>query len=65
MCVVTTVSFMFFLRATGAAPRSCFSLLCELGDSTHDRGHCVRDVRGVHDSPLLNQICKASYTVHK
>ena len=40
MCAVTTVSSMF-LHATGASPQSCFALLCELGDSTHDRYLCV------------------------
>ena len=30
MCVVTTVSFMFFLRVVGY--------------STHDREHCVREM---------------------
>ena len=67
--------FGVFLRATGAAPQSCFSLLRELGDSTHDRDHCVREMcvsffgtfynDGVHVSPLLNQVCKASYRVHE
>ena len=67
--------FGVFLRATGAAPQSCFSLLRELRDSTHDRDHCVREMcvsffgtfynDGVHVSPLLNQVCKASYRVHE
>ena len=71
MCVVTTVFFMFFLCAAGRAPRSCFSLLSKLGDSTHDRDHTVREMclstfgafndNGVHVSSLLNQICMASF----
>ena len=66
--------FYVFLRATGASPQSCFALLCELGHSNHDRYLCVREMcvsffgtfysDGVHVPPLLNQICKASYTVH-
>ena len=67
--------FYVFLRAASMPPESCFALLRELGQSTHDRDHCVREMcvsffgtfysDGVHVSPLLNQICKASYTVQK
>ena len=62
--------FYVFLRAMGKTPRPCFSLLSKLGDSTHDRDHSVHEMclsifgafdnNGVHVSPLLNQICKAS-----
>ena len=44
MCAVTTVFFMFFLRASGASPQRCFTLLRELGRSTHVRDHCVRKI---------------------
>ena len=73
MCVVTTVFFMFFLRATGRTPRSCYSLLSNPGDSTHDRDHTVREMclstfgafndDGVHVSSFLNQICNAFFTL--
>ena len=75
MCVVTTVFFMFFLRAMGKTPRSCFFLLRMVGDGTHDRDHSLREMPlsffgafdndGVHVSPLLNQICKAFCTVNE
>lgn len=65
--------FYVFLRATGRTPRSCFSLLSKLGDSTHDRDHTVREMclstfgafndNGVHVSSLLNQICKAFFVL--
>ena len=67
--------FYDFLRASGASPQSCFALLRELGRSTHVNDHCVRKMSvsffgtiysdGVHVSPLLSRICKASYTVQK
>ena len=67
--------FYVFLRASGAPPQRCFALLRGLGRSTHVRDHCVREMTvslfgtfysdGVHVSPLLNQICKASFTVQK
>ena len=72
MCVVSTASIMF-IYAMGKTPRSCFSLLSQLGDSTHDRDHSAREMclavfkafdnDGVHVSPLLNQICTAFYTL--
>ena len=72
MCVVSTASIMF-IYAMGKTPRSCFSLLSKLGDSTHDRDHSAREMclavfkafdnDGVHVSPLLNQICTAFYTL--
>ena len=56
-----------------------YDLVClwlrKLGDSIHDRDHCVREIclsffgafgdDGVHVSPLVSQTCKASCTVNE
>ena len=74
VCGDYCVSYVF-LRASGVPPQRCFALLRGLGHNTHARDHCVREMSvlffgtfhsdGVHISPLLNQICKASFTVKK
>ena len=69
MCVVTAVFY-----AQRVEPHDLvFPLLSKLGDSTHDRDHTVREMclstfgafknNSVHVSSLLNQICKAFFTL--